>query len=47
MHDTMKLIQPAQKGLCMNSLENFCIQLYHYPAILISEEITAEHNSVI
>jgi len=47
MHETMELIQPAQKGLCMNNLENFYIQLYHYSAILINEEITAEHNSVI
>jgi hypothetical protein len=45
MHDTMELIQPAQKGLCMkNSVENFYIQLHHYSAILINEENTAEHN---
>jgi len=46
MHETMVLIQPAQKGLCMNSLENFYIQLYHYSAILINEENTAEHTSL-
>jgi hypothetical protein len=42
----MELIQPAQKGLSMNSLENFFIHLYHYSAILINEENTAEHNSL-
>jgi hypothetical protein len=39
-----KFIQPALRGLCMNSLDILHIQFYHYQAILINEQNTAEHN---
>jgi hypothetical protein len=44
INDTMDFIKPAQKGICMNSLENFYISLYQHHNILLNEQNTCEQN---
>ena len=39
-----KINAASSRGLCMNSPEILHIQFYHYRAILINEQHTAEHN---
>jgi hypothetical protein len=41
---TLQLLKPCNKGIQMNSLENFYIQLYQKHGSLIEEQNTNEHN---
>jgi hypothetical protein len=44
MQDTISLSEFAQKGLLMNTLEQYYIQKYQYNNKFISEQSPGEHN---
>lgn len=37
LHETIELIIPAYKGLCVMCLENFCVHVYQQRGLMIDE----------
>ena len=42
--DVSELITHACKGMCMNCLESYCIQMYEQQDLLIEEQNITEQN---